>query len=560
MKKYLLSSIVVMSVLGASAQTVQKNDPIRVNKSVNEFNVMLEQNQRSVSDPAVFRAPKKSVSDGVYYARPAGTYWLTSSQSSIKYLVVPPFTELNFVNLSDNKAKTSWNLGQSDLSDYVTEEGDLLYTWDKIDYGYVGYCPELTNTKVNYQVADGVLTVDSVLQTVYPFNYLDCPRYYGYQDGQSAFQSGTDVFDWDDDGKEETFKVGGFLQFFEKPAAPMLFFDAVLWATTPNRSVDLSSLKLKFYKWERDEEGYRVLGDLIKEISCTDSDIDAEPISETANVYPATLVFSSEEIDDFGTPTAVPFLIDTEYAIVLDVSGFEDSDIRFYFTNQGGYAEEMATRATPTYIQGYDMNGELLGNLSYYQNTSTSTYCYNIAYIFEVMMDGIEVTEGTEEQIAPVAGGDSEADNETGATYVWTNMPMYDMSSGEPEWTGYYDFEGIPDWASIRIDPTYYEYVPENEEEGSVRGLHLVWFNVEPLPEGVKGREATIDVVSVPFDFKAKRSIHLVQGTVSGTDGVETIAYDANGKCVNSYNLSGRVISDTSKGLTISNGKKFIRK
>ena len=564
MKRILLFAMGLMAVASVSAQRVQNVEPLAISKSVSVSQFM---NQRQAPAKAAAQAPFKSAAEGVFYARPAGTFWLGSS--SAKYLVVPPFTEMRFINVSEDVSSTSWTLGSRELNEYVNEDGDLVYRWDKIDWGYVGYAPVLSNGKADYQIADYILTMDSVEQLVYPYNYTDCPRYYGYSNGESAFESGNDVFDWDGDGTDETFHTKGFLQYFEKPAAPMLLSDVIIWATTPNKRANLKflePLKLKFYRVERDEEGYRHLGEQFKEIGLMSAEFEAETVSDNAQVYPGTLIFADVQEDEFGTPIPAPFLIDTEYAIVMDVDGFtksgEESDIRFYFANQGSYAEEMQTRATPTYIMCTSLEGDSLGNLSYYNPNASTPYCYNLAYMFDIMMDGIEVQDSTENHVAPVAGGSTQTEEFDG-TYVWTNWPMFETDEeGNAEWTGNYEFEGLPEWASLKIDPTYYEYKKAGETEDDevvVRGLHIVWFEVEPLPEGVKGRKASIEVVSVPYNLKAGRAIQLVQGEPDDTS-VPTLVYDANGKFVKSYNISGRVVGDTSKGVTIKGGKKYFVK
>lgn len=566
MKKALLFMTVLLASTGAFAQKATQIDRPVISKNVSEFRVMNhERAERVQAAKGQYKAaPRKTAADGVYYARPAGTWWLsgtTSAGQSWTYHVVPPFTDMTYINVSDEPAKSVWTMGTSDLSKYVTgDKNDLKYSFDKIDLGYVGYAPTLTIGNLSYGIADGTFTLDSVPQVVYPFNYTECPRYYGYSSGESAFQSGNDVFDWDDDGKDETFKIAGFLQFFEKPAAPTLFYDVFIWAHTPNRKFDPSPVKLHFYKVERDEEGYRVIGDLIKTLDLSSYEFDYDdPITLQGGgvEYPGDLVFSAEEEDEFGTPTATPFLVDTEYCIIMDVSGFDSTDLRLYFTNQGGYKEEMATRATPTYLMCESLTGEDLGNLSYYQNTAASSYCYNLAYMFDVLVDAIDVVDGTNEVTAPIEGGETTSGTEDGTTYVYTNLPFFEtLEDGETEWADNYDFEGIPEWLSVKVDPTYYEY---ETKEGSIRGLHLVWFEAEALPSDIKGREATIDVVSTRFGFKAERSIHVVQGTVS-PDAIENVAANSTSTKAVTYNLAGQKVGKGFKGLMVKDGKKLIVK
>lgn len=528
-----------------------------------------------------FQAPRKDFASELWYARPQGSYWLggqyyddNEELQSYKYLVLPPFTDVEFINASTDAASTKWYIGDEELTEEVDEDNNLKTPYNKPRMGYVSGLPTLVKGEDSYQIADYALICDSMPQFVHAFNYLDGHRYYGYSDGSSAFQSGPDEFDFDDDGEPDVFYIENFLQYFEKPLSPTLLYDVVLWATSPSKKINnIGDLQLVFRRWDygTDEEGKRVreLGDTIKILNCTSAEFDTEYISDAAKVYPATLIFAAEEEDEFGTPTATPFVLDSKYAIELGGFGLDEMDIRFYFTDQGECVEEYESWATPTFLTCCDEEGNTLGRLSYWNDYTDSQtgelirYCYSIAYMFDVVMDGMTISEGTELQKAAVEGGDSEADPEEGEeygdpVYLWTNLPIYDIQGeGEEvtaEWTDNYDFDGIPEWATIKIDPSYYEY---EDESGYVRGLNMVWFEVEPLPEGVTGRTATIKVVSAT-GMECPTAITLVQGDLE-QEGVNTIKFDANGKLMKTYNLAGQKVGDSFKGIVIKDGKKVLK-
>ena len=579
MKRFLLSALAVMATMGSFAQVKMTAQTVKSPKLEVPASCPKQYEPMASMPNQKMEAPRKSFETEMWYVRPEGSFFLggkyyddNNELQTYKYLVLPPFTDVKFWNASTNPESTKWFIGETEETEDVDEEYTLTTLYPKLPSGYVANLPRLENDNESYQVADYALICDSMPQLVHPFNYADGGRYYGYSDGASAFQSGPDNFDFDGDGEAETFYIESFLQYFEKPASPTLFYDVVLWATAPNRNIsNIGDLQLIFRSWEvgEDEEGnrIRVLGDTIKILNCTSSEFDTDQISATAKVYPGTLIFAAEEEDDFGTPTAAPFVVDCNYAIILTGFGLDEMDIRFYFTDQGASVEEYETRATPTFLVCCDEDENRLGQLSYWndyvdQKTGeTVRYCYSIAYMFDVVMDGFSIVEGTEAHTAPVEGGDSETGDEEAmqVTWLFTNLPIFDMSEGgeEVEWTGNYDFEDIPDWAEIRIDPTYYE---NNEIEGAedYRGLNLVWFEVQPLPEGVKGRSATMKVVSAT-GMECETAITLVQGEVEEEQGVHAIRFDADGKFIKSYNLAGQMVKNA-KGITIQNGKKLLVK
>ncbi len=582
MKRFLLSAVAMMATMGSFAQGQVAFNSEKLRKVEVAEPCAKQFAPTSMTSDKKVLAPRKSFESETWYLRPSGSYWLSGSyyddnqvEQSYKYLVLPPFTDVQFLNASTNPENTKWYFGDEELTEDIDEDNNYKDSYSKPRMGYVSGLPTLKSGDDSYQVADYALICDSMPQLIHPFCYLDGRRYYGYSDGTSAFQSGPDEFDFDEDGEPETFYIDNFLQYFNKPASPMLLYDVVLWATAPNNKIsNIGDLQLVFRRWtiEQDEEGqrYRALGDTIKILNCTSAEFDTEYISETAKVYPGTLIFAAEEEDEFGTPTATPFVIDSNYAIELSGFGLDEMDIRFYFTDQGANIEEYESWATPTFLMCCDEDNNYLGRLSYwndYVDTKTGEtvrYCYSIAYMFEVVMDGMNISEGTEVQKATAEGGESMADPQEGEeegdpVYLWINLPLYDIQGEGQEaaatWTGNYDFEGIPEWAEIRIDPSYYEY---EDEQDYVRGLNLVWFEVQPLPEGVEGRTATIKVVGAT-GLECETAITLIQGTVGDEQGINIVRFDADGKLMKTYNLAGQKVKNA-KGITIQNGKKILQK
>ncbi len=568
MKKHLLTMVALMATTAGFAQDMATVRALSQSKQVTEFSVAERHELQDVKegDLNMRKAPKKTFADGVMYARPKGSYWISgtsSSGSSYEYLVVPPFTEQKFINLCTSKEQATWAIGTNDMSKYADEENNFVWKFEKPSPGYVSGCPSITFNNISYQVADYVLPMDSVPYTLHPFNYLRGKRYRGYSDGASPFMTGADSFDFDGDSNPETFYPLGFRQYFDKPATALRLNEVIMWVTTPNQDYDGEGLYLVFNKVVRDEKNRRSIGEVIDTMYCTSLDLLDEVITNT-NVYPGDITFAKLTEDEFGTLIPAPLLLNEEFAITIMGTNNKDIDIRFYFTDQGGSEEEFETWATPTYIVPCDEKGKQLGDnpngLSYWNETAAGEkYCYSVVFMFDAEMEGMEIVEDQDlnQQIAPAAGGETASKPEAGAeghpAYVYTNYPF--LEDGED--AGNYELEGVPEWATVKIDPTAYEYQIGTENE--IRGLHMIWFEAQALPAGETGRWAEVKVKSA-FGITAVPSLFILQGDAQVPTGVKAIKFDADGKFVATYNMSGKRVNENAKGIIIRDGKKFINK
>lgn len=566
MKKHLLTMVALMATTAGFAQDLATVRELSKNKNVTEFSVAQRHELQDVTEGKMMKkAPKKVFSDGVLYARPKGSYWISgtsSTGSSYEYLVVPPFTEQKFINLTTNKEESTWTLGTSDMSSYTDEENNLIFNFSKPSPGYVAACPAVNFNNISYQVADYVLPMDSVPYTIHPFNYLKGKRYYGYSDGSSAFMTGADSFDFDGDGIAEEFYPLGFRQYFDKPATALRLNEVYVWITSTNQNFDGKDLYIVINKVARDENNRRTLGEAIDTMRCSVEMLDE--VIGTTNVYPGTATFAKMTEDEFGTPTNEPIVLTDEFAMTIMGTNKKDIDVRFYFTDQGESEEEFETWATPTYIVPCDANGNQLGDnpngLSYWNETAEGQkYCYSAVFMFDAEMEGMEIVEDLDlnQQIAPAAGGETASKAEAGAeghpAYVYTNYPFFE----DEEATGNYELEGVPTWASAKIDPTGYEYQIGTDNE--IRGLHQIWFEAQALPAGETGRWAEVKVKSA-FGITAVPSLFILQGDAQVPTGVKAIKFDADGKFVATYNMSGKRVNENAKGIIIRDGKKFINK
>lgn len=567
MKKGLLTLAAALTVIAASAQDLKSIREIAQSKKIHvtEASVTTKKHEFSAGKVSDVKNSKRSLKDGVFYARPEGSFWLAGQYTggSYEYLVVPPYTDVTFLNGCTAKDQAKWTMGENAVDQNADENNNLIMSYDKPKYGYVSLLPTITVGATSYTAGEYMYVTDSVPSMLHPFNYLKGGLYNGFSNGSSAFTNALDAFDFDDDGKDDYFKAWGFRQYFPKPITPLVLHEVSTYITTNDKNFKAEKLKAVFNKVTRDEKGNKVVGDVIAIMDCTEAEVDQEPLDGTDNLYWGGLTFACQEEDEFGTPTAVPVLLNEEYALSITGVNEESALINFYFTDQAGSDEEFETWASPTYILCADLEGNHIampnGNgLSYY-GTSNGNYCYNFALYFYGEMDGLSVysADNTNQLLAADEGGEAlalvEGDTEGSVAYLFTNYPMF---AGE-DFSGYYGFEGIPEWAQIQIDDTYYEYGRGAQNE--TRGLNLVWFNVEPLPAGVTGRMATV-IVKSAFGISAKDPIFILQGDAEVPTGVKAIKFNAEGKYVGSYNMNGQRINGNQKGLVIKDGKKYINK
>lgn len=574
MKRIVISIVAAMTVMAGSAQDLQSIQSIARSKANHAAvsSVATKHHQLSAGKVADVKNSRRALKDGVYYARPEGAFWNTGYVSDTKtyqYLILPPFTDVTFPNMCTAKDQATWAFGTNSLAKFVDENQNLVYSFDKSAYGYVMYAPTISVGQTSYQIADFVLVQDSVPIPLHPFNYVKGGRYYGYGDGASPFMSGLDSFDFNEDGQDEPFKAWAFRQYFEKPINPLYLHEVSMWATTKDKNFTGEKLKAVFNKVNRDEKGNRTVGDVIATMDCTIADVDTAVLTEESQVYFCDLTFACQKADEFGTMTAHPILLDDEYAITITGINEEGVDIRFYFTDQGENDEEFET-ASPTYIMPADLDGNHIemknGNgLSYYGKSKNGNYCYSLVFYFVGEMDGLSVEPASYQLLAGEEGGEAmamvEGYNDGVPAYVYTNYPMYDTLDGDTVFAGRYAFDGVPEWARIQIDPSYYEYATGTDNE--IRGLHLVWFEVQALPVGENGRMAIVNVISAlgeALGATSKYPILILQGDVEVPAGVKALKFDAQGKFVGSYNMNGQRVNDNQKGLVIRNGKKVIKK
>lgn len=558
MKKFLTLAIVAIATTSTFAQAsmpVQvKTDKQALLESVKE----MTPTGKISADRKVLKTSRRAYADGVLMMRQEGSFYNRGSLSSggdFTSVLVPPFTDFKFLNLCSEKEKAVWSVQGEALE--ADKDGNIDYTMSKGSSPYSLYsAPSISVDDATFSLVDFVQPVDS---SVYSFNYLNLAKTGNYYSSNgSPFMTEDIEWDFDGDGTKELNKVGGIRQIIsEKPLQPLvlqeLFFMFYSTKTVPVPAD--KNLRALIRRVETDSEGYLVLTDTLALMDVAGSDIETySPINTTFGRFGVT--FASYEEDEFGTLTAKPIIIDDMFAV--DIQGFDQKDVEiqaFWAMGQEDEAEFWSGALRPTLIVCNDLNGKESGTLRYY-GKGEDPYCYNAVFYMYGEMDGI--TMEFNNQIAPVAGGESvsdgEGDDAGNPVYLFTNYPMFEEDGGEFVWTENYDFEGIPEWAEIKIDPTYYE----NENYTSVRGLHMVWFVCEPLPEGVASRSATIKITSAR-GAHSDVDITLVQGD-SDPSGISTVKSNVKNENSAAFNMAGQRVNNDFKGLVIKNGRKFMNK
>ena len=157
--------------------------------------------------------------------------------------------------------------------------------------------------------------------------------------------------------------------------------------------------------------------------------------------------------------------------------------------------------------------------------------------ILKVSTDGLTVTN---ESLTAVAGED------VNFAYVANSLPWYDNEGNE----NYYD-SNLPEWMTIVAQD-------ETTQEGTRTGYTHVTVECEPLSGNESGRAA-----SIYFEGKGYTSetpLIVLQGNATIEDAITNPIVVKPSANASYYNVNGQMVSKDTKGLVISNGKKFINK
>ncbi|MCR4602090.1 MAG: hypothetical protein K5683_00980 [Prevotella sp.] len=487
-----------------------------------EMEKVTSQSQASLSRS---RAPRKTMTDGVWYQRPVGSLYISggSDPDYYSYVYIPGLVEGLYKNMADKKVSAKWTLvgSQETTSVEGNEDNDLQLTFPKIPSGYISsyYIPQMTVGNTSYTFGENfpnnpdvaLINGDSVM-TLTDVN-LCAGYYYGFSNGGSF---GNRTGKTEIDGQEVDIVSDAIYEFYNKPIKPLyltdVFFRVVNFDGTAlmNEGTEMKVIIRKI-----DEEGN--IADVIAEMPFSLD--DATYIEEDEGKTFGAFIVSKKDTDAFGTEYDVPILIEDEFVVII--SGFEQEGVNFsiYMTGDLKDVETdsflnngMVTPTCRSYVRAD--NGEPLDGLYYCQAITKEqsdqynkedgddydwTRHYNAVLHLDAMTDVVNVLDGFEKMYAENEGGPvfaimEEQNAETGEmeNVAYTTLQYESTLPRLSTWEGMegednYTFEDLPDWLKIT------EY---NDDYYTDYDVTLAALEADPLPEGVKGRKAEIRIVS----------------------------------------------------------------
>ena len=510
----------------------------------------------------------KSPATGVYYTRPAGTFYNggpvdEAGTQFVNYMVVPPFTDVTFVNRSTNKANTTWSVNGKEQK----ADADYNFTtqYSIPSENNLWYPPVLSSGNDQWAVDDdlaqnGVVCYDGV-SYLYPYRTLK--YYFGYNgSGKESYGFGShEVTFGDGNGNTLTEQVVAVYQLFDKPASPFYVTSIqslVQSSTKPVASND-SPLKMEVRNVVTDDQGRKTVGDEVYEtLTCTPDSVQDLGQSTQAGNKVYVLTFTKKGVDDFGNPESTPVVLDKEFALYIpDMDKSDKFDVGFFLVDQGESVSDFPT-ASPT----YEVTTE--GNVlrSYGTDSQGRNVCFNMYLGFNGMFDKIEVLDATNSEgqvdfnvLRVSADGKTIKTDGVDDASALEYAPVYTACPWNDETTGSSNYS----WEMNDENAWVTSISGDDSGRGDAGGLVALSFTCDPLPAGTTGRQATIWLKGK--GVTASKPIILVQGDAvpNAIEGVQNNAVKNNTNAP-VYNLAGQRVTKAAKGILIQNGRKFINK
>lgn len=547
-------------------------------------------------------APRMSYDDGVYYQRPVGALYVSNNGTSrYCYHYIPGLIDVTWKNMAEDKANSKWSRSYTSSSTgelvvedaKANEDGDYVETMGLVSNGYISsyYIPTLTvgekDYKFTYTYANGTETAEnsqtylingdsvmSVSQANKASGYWT-----GFSDGHIFGTGDRNVKDGDETVPCYRHSI---IEVFQKPFRTLylssIWFHFISDATEKGAFLP-EGKEMKVHIWKVNEKG-SITNELLEDLTFTVNDTIwcyesyADDGTTVDGTYGAISI-AKKEMDDFGTEYEVPILLDDAFAI--EIEGFDQEGVEFStymvdvmgtptdYVDNGGFV-----RPTLCTFSRQD-NGEMLNDKLYYVQYISSTgenaqYArqYNAGIHLNCMYDIVNVLDGFDNMTAPVEGGaiymESEEENEDG------DLETVRYSTVQFEST----LPRISTWEGMEGDDNY-TYTFDGEEEcewlhvGEANDSYFEDYNVtlqvveaDPLPEGVAGRRAIVNITS---ERGAKsQDILVVQGEDPGpANGIVSLKDGMAKKTNKVYNLAGQQVNSQYKGIVIANGKKVVK-
>ena len=537
---------------------------------VNRANYRLSSKVLQLAEAKAAPAVKKTYDTGVYYDTPKGSLFRGFTYDGRTYdysfLVVPPFTDLTFTNMSNSASRSSWSVNGNDASDRVVNNN---YVGNYLPMGF-WYAPTVSVGRDSYtwgyyNETGCVVATDSIADLAY-FDLHAGARYgWGALEGKGKYLYGTGTVTMQN-GK--VYHSAGVTQYLEAPASPLYVnYISILAFSSGEPLKGDAQLTMTIYPANLVDTTYDENNPIV-ELTCTTNDTtflykgsSSYTTTHVANIY--GMKFTNKQEDPIlGITTDEPFVIDQPVAVV--VRGVNDNGVDVGFPGHGyGNYDEQTGNSSPN-EERQQINGFLDfqedGHV-YYSETA-------LELNFNGMMDYVNVDSTFASQQGDITGANilkvsddgqtvstygKGSDQNLGCAIAWTALPWFDIDGNSN-----YSVEGTPDWVSeVSCDPQYWT---QTEQGQSVNyGQNLIAFKCQPLPAGVNGRAATVYLTGK--GVKAATPIILLQGNADPTMSIAQYKADVkSGKVKEIYDLAGRRVLPTTKGLVIKNGHVVLNK
>lgn len=547
MKKVLLIAAAAIFAANVSAQGIEK---VQFPKRYNVESVA----------PGTFKAveakkaPRKDAASGVLYNRPAGTYYLNWSKEGMGYhqtfLMAPPFTDISFENVSTAEGDPVWSVNGKEYP--AEEDGSFSYGSLPVQNPYDAnegisyfYMPTLTIGENSFTL--GAELKNSSYNTYGSGIAVDTLSYFTASDPHNVGYYGWGIMSpmpyLYGSGSYSNMPCVGIVEDFEKPAAPLFIQDAFLPCLSNLEAPIPEGKELTLLFVELDEEGNE--GEELGRMTATTESLiewaqDMEDDRFTdGKGYSGTILFENKTTDVFGQTTAEPVIINTPYRVYLLGVDQEGVDIGFFcrFITDGMNVDE-------TYIL---LDGGENGiRQVHYQSPFVMQMGFTAMYDVAMLQDS---DEGI--YTAPVEGGTVTRANdaEHDAVYVYTAYPWVDDQANDNYFVYIEYADGDEEWLKETVDTQYWNQLDDNENYYAV---NLIGVEATALPEGVKGRSATLHV----YGPAAEAAVVINQGEVeNGIAKLNNTAITKN----NAFNVLGQRVSKNFRGIVIENGKKIVK-
>ncbi|MGN0225130.1 MAG: hypothetical protein ACI4A7_03505 [Prevotella sp.] len=588
MKKIFFLSLALSVAAVSNAQLLTKDNGKLQSSTKDAFTKKINLSKADMIMGA--KAPKRSYDSGLYYQMPEGAVYRGLTETSGYYYgaaaYIPPFTVPTFTNMAADKTSTSWYfsylMGEDNLVDktnenYVTNDDFTpAYMSDAYNGGNGWYMPVLAQDNDSYYFGESYeygeysgVFIDSVNNVNFD-DHAHNDMYFGtglYEvDGKNFHIYGSGLVNFGSAEEPDYASSYAIEQIYPKPMSPLSieYIHAMAASSVSNPLPEGQKLVLVIsdVKEVEDKNGnpMKVAGDNVFATYTADASnltfLNSGEVNWTPSgmMYIYNIKWVNEEQDVWGSTVTIPVTISDAFAVTIYGFNGEATDIGFYGC------------VHPNEIPGISgarcivSQGENLYSFSYQDDLT-------VGLEFVADFDCVEVVDKLYDAndneydgniLKVSADGTSVINETTGGDYVnvLAKYPWYDSEGNE----NYYDTELVEKapWVSVVAEDQY--YVDENDQPTDERsGLTYVTVECDPLSANESGR-----AVSIYFQgnngYASAAPLIVLQGNATIEDAITNPIVVKQSANASYYNVNGQMVSKDTKGLVISNGKKFINK